>query len=282
MNDQLGERDVRRAVRWLERSGGLLPVTREVGDLLARRLAARHRIVLRVLPLVVLAGVITLVGTWSDVPTGEDPAAGTGIPGDRRPEESLPLLGLFAVASGARLVLELLVAAADRRIARSLPHVVRREHRAPTWVVLGRVQAGALALGVGLTGVSIAVVWASRPTWPAATVSVLALLAVGCCLLSVQVVVRRPAVAVDGVSLAVDERLRTEEAASTLVVLFLCSLTLSNHGQNLGDGAWGTISTICTLAGMAALVVVAIRPGWRPERRQTWAEPVRDVQVSGG
>ena len=43
-----GERDVRRAVRWLNRSGGLMPLPCEAGDLLAVRLASRVRIFWRI------------------------------------------------------------------------------------------------------------------------------------------------------------------------------------------------------------------------------------------
>ena len=68
----LRERDVRRTVSWLKQSGGLMPMPREAGDLLAVRLAADRRIRVPWDWAVGITAVAVMVGpTWALV-TGDD------------------------------------------------------------------------------------------------------------------------------------------------------------------------------------------------------------------
>lgn len=278
MTTNVSERDVGRAVRWLSRNRWPLPFPREAGDLLATRLAVRNRI--KNGALAVLGAIVLLTFIWditSTAPATEQEAAASLREGRlvRFAFFCLPSL-LFLAGLRAAVVV-------DRRIAQGLPQRMSRTATPPALVVLGRVRAVVLAAVVVLGGASCTAVWMTQPMAFAVTVTVLVFVAVGFSLLGVRTALRRPTVAFDVLTLALDERLRSEEASlaglmPVYPVVMLMTVSPPSPGQTTG---WYLVSMVCSLTVLGLLIPATWRQG-RGRQQEAWAASVQvDPGVSG-
>jgi hypothetical protein len=117
----------------------------------------------------------------------------------------------------------------------------------------------------------------------AATVTVLVFLAVGFSLLGVRTALRRPTVAFDVLTLALDERLRSEEASlagliPVYPVVMLMSVSPPGPGQMTG---WHFFSMVCSLVVLGLLIPATWRQG-RGRQQEAWTASVQvDPGTSG-
>lgn len=265
----LGDRDRRRAGRWLTRSGGLMPIPKEAGDLLAVRLAARNRVLWRVGgPLV--APVVALLVWWVWLLFRD----GTGF-------EAVDRYGFPAAACHLAIdgwVLGTCLTRADTRIADALPLRVARERRAPVTVVLGRTATlwAVVALGSLLSFPLAALVL--QPTWSTLLRMSAAVLVVGEVGIAVARQVRRDAVALDGFSLVVDERLRSEQARLDLSALPFALWACLPRGSSAGPALPVPLVAAGHITGLVLVLTSFIlwRSGaWQSGRGRDWTVPVR-------
>lgn len=211
-------RRARRAERWLRRSKGFWEVSPAAVELLAARLEARQRGVVRwvVLPLVALL----IAPVWL-MATVDVPDSSAGLEALRAMHRTFGWMAL-ALAVGLSLVL---LAATERvrrselRIGAGLQPRVARAKQVPWWVMLGRGAVALCVLGVPLqiaVAVASVAAGAGQFAWgyAAAVVVVAALAGAG-----VQRVTDRPTLAVDADSLAIDDRLRTEDSVRCLACI---------------------------------------------------------------
>lgn len=260
----VGEHDVDRALRWLARAGVPLPATRDACGptalgltalgLTARRLAARRRI--RVRAIAVVAGAAVLMLGWNayTIPA-RPPQARSPVDGNH-----LVLIGVYCLpalfyAWGMRAA-----AAADRRILRALPQGARRRAGTPLSLILGSVRivvAGALLV---LCGISSTAAWVTRPVPFAAAACLLVGLAVAFSWFGLHVARTRPAIAVDALTLTIDEHLRTQEASFAVVAPVGGLLGLTGIPAAPDQLRWVLVPLVCDAAAVVLLVIAAISP----------------------
>lgn len=255
------DRDRKRAERWVGQSGGITYVPPEAFVLLMRRLAARKRSAVQCIPLVVVAvGIFgaTRLNIWSP-PTlrgGRTVADGT--------------LAAYAVLAIATVVLNGLIDRAERQIGASLPHRVSRGTAVSIPTMLGRARmtflicalATEAALGVALLSV--------HAGWLASTYLVAYVVAGFLVVLGVRQEGTRPTIAMDESSLAIDERLRSEDAYSISIVLLLLLFVFPDTTAY----SPGWLNQVWDLGGvaLAGLWVLGLsRRPWRPLRREKLA-----------
>jgi hypothetical protein len=168
-------REVARAVRWLNRSGGLGLVPREAGDLLAVRLAARQRIVLRSIPVVIgLFAMLVVVFVLEDSWLAE------GLPlGELERRRVLGAVAFLGLLTAFRALMQVFMNRADRRILAVLPRSVGRVGVPPVTVVLGRFRTASLVVTGVLLAAWAAAGWATAPAPHAVTVTLLLLVCLG-------------------------------------------------------------------------------------------------------
>jgi hypothetical protein len=241
------DRGARRAQRWITRTGGLVYVSPEAFALLVRRLAARRRVAWWCLPAWLLAFVVITAGTTTE------PTLGTA--GWTRAFAPRALAG-FGVVVIAAAVSAALNARADRRIGETLRHRVSRGTSVSVWTVLGpaRVTYALVAFAVDAS-LGLAIV-ALQPGWLVSTYLSGLLAVSGFVIVGVWQAASRATLAVDPVSLAIDERLRSEDAFAatsmlTLLLLVIPSSALTNARL---EQVW-----LVALVGVACLQLWAYR-----------------------
>lgn len=220
--------DVRRARRWLGYSGGLAYITPEAFDLLVQRLYVRRRLAWIFTPPVLVAFAAL---AWLVV---SSPSAKDSQLSWSREFAALELVNL-AVVLGLRLLTEQVAARTDRDLAARFEHRVTRAERVPMRVTLGRVRGVFVLAAVTLQGALGIALIVAREGWLAFTY--LAGFSVMCLLvtLALRRSVNRPTIAVDAFSLALDERLRAEEAFASTgpLMVFLWAFPLVALGPRL-------------------------------------------------
>ena len=261
--------DSRRAERWIVRSGGLTYMTPEAFGLLVRRLADRHRTRVRCIPLLVLAVVVYLPLGTSFHRLGTSSWDKTF---------SARSLAAFAILALTGLVLNGLSSRAERRLARTLPHRASRGTALSLRMMLGLPRMTFLIVAA-VVEASLAVALLVRHTgwltwrYPAAYLVACALVAFG-----LRQAATRATIAADPVSLAIDERLRSEQAFSATSPLLL--LMFAFPASVTGNAA-GSLGVVWALAGMAIIPLWIwanfCRP-WRSAPSEPWspAVPVPD------
>lgn len=265
----MGATDVQRAQQWLDRTGGLPAVPAVAGDLLTRRLAERRRLGRRwVLPAGAVAALLllwTLVDTLVSGPT------------DHRAWQHFAYryVGVIAVLGLARLGVLGSVARAERRLAAGLPERVSRGRQVPLREVLGPARWRYLLVALGLEAAGAVALVLVDGGWLAALyvpllVGVLVLVAVG-----VRLAVDRPTVAVDAVSLAVDERLRSEEVLLAVAPLSLVVFAFPPVLVAQAPAAWLALPWGVCGIGLAVLWAVV-------QARQPWTSPGRGPSAPVG
>jgi hypothetical protein len=155
MDATYGDRDRRRTQRWLNQHQGLV-VPPDAFDLLARRLAARHRVVLWCAPF--LVAILAILG-WplaQTLRTGE-------LVGDRT-YASWMMVG-YALFALFIVVNHRLASRADRRIGQTLTQRVSRGTAVSVPMMLGRVRMASLVVTVVLEGALAATLLADGHGW---------------------------------------------------------------------------------------------------------------------
>jgi hypothetical protein len=264
--DDTKGRDSRRAERWIVRSGGLTYLTPDAFGLLVRRLADRHRARVRCIPLFVLAVVVYL-------PAFHGLGAGNW---DRT--FSARCLAAFAILALTGLLLNGLNSRAEQRLARTLPNRASRGTALSLRMMLGLPRMTFLVAAAVLEAslsVTLLVRHTGWLTWryPAAYLVACALAAFG-----LKQAATRATMAADPVSLAIDERLRSEQAfyATSPLVALVFAFPASVTG-NAAD--W--LGIVWSLAGMAILLLwlwATVSRPWRSAPSARWSPviPVPD------
>jgi len=267
----LQDRDVRRAVTWLQNSGGLLPMPRQAADLLAVRMATRMRIINRwggALGGVVVALVVGWVWLWAQDDVGVAVWSRNGL---------ATLTCLLMVMA---FVLDVALARAHTRLLRALPRRVAREARAPVTAVLGRFVTWWMVVASGTAVFYAVVLLTVRPGWASLSRGLAALLIVARQGVTVVTQVRREALALDVPSLLVDERLRSQDARQGLgqlpFALVVCLAGPDGPASQVPDSVvtagWG-LTLLLMLTTAIALRARAGPPGDR------WTSPIGELQV---
>lgn len=281
-------REVARAARWLNRSGGLSFVPREAGDLLAVRLAARRRILVRSIPAGI--GLFATMFVLFVLFVHEDGRFAKGLALselDRR--RVLVMGGFFGLIIAYKALMQFFVNRGDRRILAALPRPVGRVGVPPVTVVLGRLRTASLVVLGVLLAVRAAAAWATGPAPHAVAVTLLLLVCLGFSGVTVALALRRPTVAVDAASLAIDERLRSGEVFASATPLFLTLIALSGSGSGSGSGAgpasgagagagaglWELLWLFSVIGASVMLLLGSLRPPWSGRRPEGWGAPIR-------
>jgi hypothetical protein len=258
MHASQDERDVQRADRWLTRSGGFSHLSPAAFELLQRRLRVRRRALWICSPLAVLAlGVI--FSNFGLI--GEDE------PGLRLTSRYLLAVGLLM--AGFMLAMEL-NRRADNRIGATLDHRVIRAEPAPLYRIFGRVRSVCLIVILTVQVALSFTLACLSPEWTAGNLAVvfgLVGLFVG---LGIWRVVTRSTLAVDEVSLAIDERLRSEDAYVFTQVLYLLPFAVPVSQLPKALPYWFLQVWIAGFVVIQLLWLVGlVRPPWKPFRPMT-------------
>jgi hypothetical protein len=212
------QREQRRTERWQNRTGrGLGYLSPEAYHLLSRRLRARRRAKWICSPVYVAAVVIVVSSVW--------PHRDYGNPEWERRFVLRYLVAAALVTVGLLLAAELR-RRAEQRIAGTVPRQVTRPERVPPWWMLGGVRSVFAVVAV-LVEATLAV--ALVRVHPGRLAGEYAIgLGSACALAALGILraARRSTLAVDDVSLAIDERLRSEDAFAATGMLYLLAITL--------------------------------------------------------
>jgi hypothetical protein len=212
------DNDYQRAARWVEKSGGLVYVPPAAFDLLIRRLHARYRALWQCAPIFAIA-VSALIGGAAATMGDADWSKGVA-------PWSLVALGLIDVGA---VVAAVLIARADHAIGRTLPNRVSRGTAVSTLTMLGRARATFVVVALAVDAALTVMTFVVQPGWIAWTFLVGCVIPALCVCASIRRAATRATVAVDPMSLTIDERLRSEDAfrSSGLLYLFMVSLSTS-------------------------------------------------------
>jgi hypothetical protein len=238
MDATYGERDRRRTQRWLKHNHGLV-TSPEAFELLCRRLAARRRVALRCAPF--LVAVLAIVG-WPFVDSLR-----TGELVRDRTYASWLMVG-YALAALIIVAIERLASHAERRIGQTLTQRVSRGAAASVPMMLGRARMSFLVVTLVLEGALAAILLAAGHGWLANVFPVAFAVSCGFVVIGVRHAATRATIALDPTSLAIDERLRSQEAFSaTLPLVFLAYVFVGSDPSGLRwlDLAWGLSAIIC-------------------------------------
>jgi hypothetical protein len=249
---------VRQATAWLVRHGapGVVP-----SPLLVARLRARRRVaaaLLAVLVVIALGAVMTVgrLGTGSYEAYRRTQL--TRLTGD---------LALVLLVVSLRWLMLRALRKADHRIAGSLPR--RAAHPRPVgWqTVLGRPRLTISAVGYGgALAIGIAGAMLARTAQDRTMVAVLLTGATALAAITVAEVVdvvRRPAIAEDALSLAVDDALRGDDArliTDPLLPVMLAVLTAASLSPSVTSSLMGPCWTLLGLTALASIVDSALPP----------------------
>lgn len=263
------ERDARRTDRWLARYGtDLGEVSAEARELLTARLALGRRAAVVAFPLLLGGVVIALSGMLLGWNTGD-------------PHWHRPGALRYLVGAGLMLVGVLAGQEIERRdtvrLAARLPQRVSRGVHVPVRVIFGRVGAGyAVASLLAPWVLAVALIATDRNGSHWAYLAGL-IPACGLVALGLRRVSSRPTIAVDPVSLTIDERCRSLEASrATGLLLFL---TFAGSGLALDPSNPWWIQAL----GPVSVLILLVLGNWAMFRRP-WSPPsaVRLAGSAGG
>jgi hypothetical protein len=209
--------DYQRAARWVERSGGLVYVPPAASDLLILRLRARSRALWQCAPIVALAFVVLMFGAVAGPSLGSENWSKGIAPW------ALAAIGLINIAA---VVAAVLIARADRAIGRTLPNRVSRATAVSTLTMLGRPRTAFYLVAVAVDAAVTAATFVIQAGWIAWTFLIGCAITVSCAYAAVRRAATRATIAIDPMSLAIDERLRSQDAFAFSNLLYLFMLTL--------------------------------------------------------
>jgi len=221
--------------------------------LAAHRRAGRPALVLTALALLVLGSLV--VGVAS-----EDPARW-------QDSSTLRYLVVIALVQGAALLRHRLVRRADARLVAAQERRVARDRHVGLVTVAGRTavlaSAASAVLGVGWAAVLlVAAPGGLSAVWAACMASAVLTGALG-----LRRALDRPAVAVDAVSLAVDERMRAQEVSQLLMAPWFAWLAVFPVGADLPFWARKSLSATALAVVLLTLVAGVQRSASRPGTR---------------
>lgn len=251
----------RRAGAWLDRSGGLPWVTPAAWSLLVARLQIRQAAFRRV-----LGGLFALwAAVWLVVAVVLRPASSSLMV---RFAFGLSLLLVLSVAVG---LAGLLVVQSDRAKGATSEARMARGQTPCLRDVLGWWRCAVVAMTIAIDIVFLAAVWLRYPG--RGGLAVTTILVVGWAAVGVLIAagLQRPTVAVDAASLAIDERLRSQDVAASLMLGYLANF----FAVQLVEGVYVMpISFAVMLAAITLNMAGAVQRRWRPpapaRRRRFW------------
>ena len=212
------QRDDRRVEKWLANSGGLPPVAGEARELLVRRLAARHRAGWICAPLNLLAAIVLASAAQSLWADREDVWRQVFIG---------RYMGTLVLMAAANALFLTLTRQAEARIAESLPRRATRGTYISVWIVLGRPATAAVIAATTWLVLRVGVmVWAG-PGWLVVTYLVGLVASGGLAVFGLHRAATRATIAVDPMSVTIDERLRTEEALKATRLVYSLAIAAS-------------------------------------------------------
>jgi hypothetical protein len=256
------DRDRRRAERWIARTGGMASVPEAALDLLARRLAARYRVLLRWTPLLLLP-----IGV-----TGVVVVRGFGTAGSRA--EVRWVLAAYALVAVLMVLISDRISRAERGIGRTLPHRVTRGTAVDVRTMLGWARTTCLAATLTAeAGLAVVLLWAGTGwllwTYLAAFTVACGLVAVG-----VKQSATRATIAVDLFSLTIDERMRSEDAFAATGPLYIWMFAFPFETVAGADRAWLVLLWGGVFMGVSLLRAWgAARRPWRSMMPAGWWSP---------
>jgi hypothetical protein len=250
---RLQDKAERRARAWLGRSGGLPWVTPAAWSLLVTRLQIRQAALRRV------AG--GLLGLWAAVWLVVAVVVRPGFSN---------LMARFAFGLSLLLVLSVAVGLASLLVVRSDPAKgatsearMARGQTPRLRDVLGRWRCAVVAVTVAIDILFLAAMWLRYPGrdgLAVTTILVVGWVAVG---LLIMVGLQRPTVAVDAASLAIDERLRSQDVAASLTLGYLANFL-----------AVQLVEGVIVMPIACATVVAAITLNMAGTMPRRWRAPV--------
>jgi hypothetical protein len=253
------ERDERDAERWLTRSGGLGFAPSGARYLLVLRLRARRRAGWICFPLVLLS-VVLLVSLFLSTPAFADDAQSQWFVGG-----DLLVVGLLV---GSVALITELAHRGEARIPVPPELRVARDDPAPLWQILGRVRLAVAAITMTFqVAFGAALIWAHL-VWIGALYVIGVLVVWAISALSVARTVRGASIAVDAFSLAIDERLRSQDAfnvtgpPAVMLLIFPAFTLLEKVPPGLAK-VW--ILGLLALQGL--WLWAQARPPWKPRLR---------------
>jgi hypothetical protein len=254
-------RERRRVERWFKFTGPMAGVSDEAFDLLGRRLTARTRARLMCSPLVVLAAAF-FISILFEFPSSFDDAA------QERWSKlyASRALAAYALLAIATLVANHLTSRAEQRIGAALPRRSTRGDKVSLSMMLGRARLSIVVATITIEGALLVPLFVLGYwfAWGflAAYVVACALVALG-----VRQAATRATVAMDPTSLAIDERLRSNDSFQAANPLSLIIMAFPVVGLQGGPSGfilvWG-------VAGALILVVMSLGVHFQP-----WRRPVR-------
>lgn len=238
--------------------------------MLVTRLSARRRARRRVLPLGLLAvGVLVFAAVRRDASA---PTAWTVL-------DVLLYLAVAVLAAGMGLLGTELERRADRRVAASLDRRVSRGTAVPVRTMLGGVRVAFVVTAAACHLGYAAMLLNRRSGWVSVSFVLGMALVWGVILLAVRRSVTAATVAVDPVSLAIDERLRSEQAFAAISPLFMSAFALQPAAIVTRTG-WGDALLGLFLLGIPAMFVAASVVAPWSWRRPRW--PLTERRSPGG
>jgi hypothetical protein len=153
------------------------------------------------------------------------------------------VLAAFALLATAMMVRDRLTCRADRRIGRTLLHRVSRSTAASVPTMLGPARMASMISALTLEAALAVTLLLVHHGWLAWTFPLAFAAASGCVVVGVRHAATRATVAVDPVSLTIDERLRSDDAFGATFPLFFLLLvfggsTTSTLGPGWLEHAW--------------------------------------------
>lgn len=251
----------RRAGAWLDRSGGLAWVTPAAWSLLVARLQNRQAALRRV-----SGGLFVLwAAVWLVVVVVWRPGSSSLMV---RFAFGLSLLLVLSVAVG---LAGLLVARSDRAKAATSEARMARGQTPCLRDVLGWWRCAVVAVTIAIDIVFLAALWLRYPGRDGLAVTTI--LVVGWAGVGVLIMagLQRPTVAVDAASLAIDERLRSQDVAASLMLGYLANF----FAVQLVEGVFVMpISLAAVTAGITLNLAGVVPRRWRSpvpvRRRRFW------------
>jgi hypothetical protein len=229
MGGTKSERAARRATRWLKQTGGMAYVSPEAFELLSGRLAIRIRSLWQITPLLVLAFgetiAVLVIATGWDADDHEQRFAAELLPG-------------YVLLVLALLLAKALAGRAERRLGQTLERRISRGTAVPLRTMLGRARmTNLIASSVLQLGLAVVLLVATsgwfRWLYLATVLIAYALTAFG-----IRQATARPTLALDPSSLAIDERLRGEDAFQAAYPLYLLSYMLFQGAAAANTPSW--------------------------------------------
>jgi hypothetical protein len=256
------ERDVRRGERWLNHNVGYNQVSPETFGLLVHRLAARRQALLCFVPFVAAGAVIVATTTTAIEGAGNDHASWARLIAERA-------LAAFAVVLIGWAVFDIVMIRAERGLAMPLPYRMSRATAVSLREMLGTSRTtfliAALLADAGFAAVLLSL-RANGLEW-----FYLGGFAVGCGFVAVGVwrAATRATVALDQVSLAIDERLRSSDAVLAVVPLYLLLLAFLPAALNVSDARswlgplWVVVAIVVSILYLWAANAGPGQTAWR-------------------